>query len=315
MAVTIAVESPLQDGVRALIAALNDHLLTITPPEYCSHMTVEQMAAADTTVFIARDEGRAVACGALRRHAGGVGEVKRMYTVPSYQGQGIGGRILARIERLARDERLTRLVLETGHAHDAAWRVYERGGFTRCGPVLDYPDTGYSVFYEKHLAGSLTTERLVLEPLTRGHAEEMSLVLADPDLYRYVGGSPPSLDELLLQYERQARGRSDDGAKRWFNWIARDGSGDAVGYVQATVDTQSGVADLAWVMGSRFQGHGCAREAATAMLGWLRGEGVTSFTAHIHPHNVASEAVARAIGLTRTATVVDGELRWESGSS
>jgi putative acetyltransferase len=43
-------------------------------------------------------------------------------------------------------------VLETGHVHDAAWRVYERGGFTRCGPVLDYPPSDYSIFYEKALA-------------------------------------------------------------------------------------------------------------------------------------------------------------------
>ena len=152
MAVTIAVESPLQDEVRELIAALNAYLLTITPQEFCTHLTVEQMADADTTVFIARDEGRAVACGALRRHASGVGEVKRMYTVPAQQGQGIGGRILARIEELAREEGFTRLVLETGHDHAPAWRVYERGGFTRCGPVLDYPDTGYSIFYEKAIA-------------------------------------------------------------------------------------------------------------------------------------------------------------------
>ena len=75
-----------------------------------------------------------------------------MYTVPSHQGQGIGGRILALIEALALDEGLTRLVLETGHRHDAAWRVYERGGFTRCGPVLDYPLSEYSVFYEKSIA-------------------------------------------------------------------------------------------------------------------------------------------------------------------
>ena len=152
MAVTIAVESPLQDDVRALIAALNQLLLTLTPAEFCSHLTVEQMADADTTVFIARDDGRAVACGALRRHGGHMGEVKRMYTVPSHQGQGIGGRILALIEALALDEGLTRLVLETGHRHDAAWRVYERGGFTRCGPVLDYPLSEYSVFYEKSIA-------------------------------------------------------------------------------------------------------------------------------------------------------------------
>ncbi len=152
MAVTIEVESPLQDDVRVLIAALNAYLLELTPPEFCSHMTVEQMADPDTTVWIARDEqGRAVACGALRRHAAGIGEVKRMYTIPSQQGQGIGGSILDRIEALARDEGLTRLVLETGHVHEAAYRVYERGGFTRCGPVLDYPDTGFSVFYEKAL--------------------------------------------------------------------------------------------------------------------------------------------------------------------
>ncbi len=151
MAVTIAVESPLQDDVRDLIAALNSFLLSLTPAEFCSHLTVEQMADADTTVFIARSDGRAVACGALRRH-GGVGEVKRMYTVVEQQGQGIGGRILEEIEALAREEGLHRLVLETGHLHDAAYRVYERGGFSRCGPVLHYPDTGYSVFYEKLLA-------------------------------------------------------------------------------------------------------------------------------------------------------------------
>ena len=75
-----------------------------------------------------------------------------MYTLPSHRGQHIGGDILALIEARARDEGLTQLVLETGHVHDAAWRVYERGGFTRCGPVLDYPLSDYSIFYEKSLS-------------------------------------------------------------------------------------------------------------------------------------------------------------------
>ena len=147
MAVTIAVESPLQDDVRELIAELNEYLLTITPAEYCSHLTVEQMAGPETTVYIAREEGRAVACGALRRHDGRIGEVKRMYTLPSHRGQGLGGQIMELIEERARAEGFEQLVLETGHEHDAAWRVYERSGFTRCGPVLDYPPSHYSVFY------------------------------------------------------------------------------------------------------------------------------------------------------------------------
>jgi putative acetyltransferase len=151
MGVEIAVESPLQEDVRALVAELNAALLALTPAEFCYHMTAEEMARADTTVFIARENGEAVACGALRRHGGGIGEVKRMFTRPERQGRGIGGRILAEIESLACRESISRLVLETGDGYLAAWRVYERAGFTRCGPVLDYPHTGYSVFYEKHL--------------------------------------------------------------------------------------------------------------------------------------------------------------------
>src|SRR5512138_1998928 len=129
MALTIAAESPLQDEVRALIAALNDYLFSLTPPEHCFHMTVDDMARPDTTVFIARQDGKAVGCGALRRHEGCIGEVKRMYTVPKQQGKGIGGRILDEIVALARNEGCKRLVLETGDRHPAAWRVYERAGF------------------------------------------------------------------------------------------------------------------------------------------------------------------------------------------
>ena len=153
MSLTIAVETPLQDDVRALIAELNAVLLELTPPEHCHHLTVEQMAGADTTVFIARDGGTAVACGALKRHAGGVGEVKRMYTRPSHRGRKIGEQIVARIEAAARSEGLKRLVLETGDRHHAAWKVYENAGFARCGPVLDYADVKWSVFYDKPLAG------------------------------------------------------------------------------------------------------------------------------------------------------------------
>ena len=153
MAVEIAPESPLQDEVRVLIAELNATLLELTPPEFCFHMTAEQMAGPDTTVFVARENGEAVACGALKRHDGRIGEVKRMYTRPSHRGRKIGTEIVARVESVARTEGIERLVLETGDRHPAAWTVYERAGFTRCGPVLDYPDSQWSVFYEKKIAG------------------------------------------------------------------------------------------------------------------------------------------------------------------
>jgi putative acetyltransferase len=152
MSFTIVIESPLSDDVRALVQALNEFTWTLTPPGHCHHMTVEQMAQADTTLFVARDEaGAPLGMGALRRHADGVGEVKRMFVTPQARGLGIGGAILARIEQLARQEGFTRLVLETGSNFDAAKRVYERGAFQTCGPVLDYPPSAWTTFYAKSL--------------------------------------------------------------------------------------------------------------------------------------------------------------------
>jgi putative acetyltransferase len=155
MAVAVSIESPLQDDVRVLVAELNAYLVPLTPREFQFQLTVEQMAEPGVTLFVAREaEGRAVGMGALKDHGGGLGEVKRMYTLAEVRGRRIGRQILDRIEALARQKRITRLVLETGEApgFEPAWRVYERGGFTACGVVLDYPDSGYSRFYEKKLA-------------------------------------------------------------------------------------------------------------------------------------------------------------------
>jgi putative acetyltransferase len=145
-------ENPLRPPIRQMIEELNAHLLTLTPAEFCSHMTAEQMANPETTVFIARTpDSHAIGMGALRRESGGVAEVKRMFTRPEARGQHVGSAILDEIIALAQREGIQRLVLETGDRHPEAWRLYESRGFTRTGPVLDYPDTGWSVFYEKLL--------------------------------------------------------------------------------------------------------------------------------------------------------------------
>ena len=163
------------------------------------------------------------------------------------------------------------------------------------------------------MTGPIETDRLVLEPLEPAHATEMAAVLADPALYRYTGGHAPSAEDLRRRYVLQAVGRSPDGAALWLNWIVRERStGAAAGFVQATVEVASHEADVAWIVGVAFQGRGYAREAATAMVGRLREDGVTRVTAHIHPDNAPSEGVARALGLAPTTTVVDGELRWEA---
>lgn len=155
MTIRIDIESPLQDEVRSLVAQLNAYMMPLTPRQFQFQLTAEQMAEPTVTVFVARDEaGKAVGMGSLKDHGDGLGEVKRMFTLPELRGQRLGSALLQRIEGLARDKGIGRLVLETGEApgFEPAWRVYERGGFDVCGAVLDYPDSGFSRFYEKKLA-------------------------------------------------------------------------------------------------------------------------------------------------------------------
>jgi RimJ/RimL family protein N-acetyltransferase len=143
----------------------------------------------------------------------------------------------------------------------------------------------------------------------------MVRVLADPALYVFTGGGPPSFDELRARYGLQVAGRSPDGAEAWFNWIVRTNDPDeAVGYLQATVTDHGSVADIAWVIGTPWQGRGFATEAARAIVPWLRERGAVTVTAHVHPGHVASERVAERAGLAVTDAVEDGERVWRGVS-
>jgi putative acetyltransferase len=151
MAISIAVETPLQDDVRTLVARLNDHLLPLSPVEFQFKMTVEQMADSDTTLFVARDDsGAAVGMGALKAHGRELGEVKRMFTVPEVRGQRVGRQLLDRIVELARERGMAKVMLETGTGEGMAeaHRLYTRYGFVTRGPFLDYPDSEWSAFFE-----------------------------------------------------------------------------------------------------------------------------------------------------------------------
>jgi len=115
MSVSVSIETPLQADVRQLVDQLNDHLLPLSPLEYQFKMTAEEMAGEDTTVFVARrGDNSAVGIGALKKHKDGIGEVKRMFTLPDVRGLRVGSAILTAVETEARKRNLNRLVLETG---------------------------------------------------------------------------------------------------------------------------------------------------------------------------------------------------------
>ena len=142
----------------------------------------------------------------------------------------------------------------------------------------------------------------------------MATVLADPSLFAFIGGSPPSVEELRSRYRRWQAG-SDRGGETWHNWIARaSADGAAIGHLQATVDESRYEADVAWVVGTAWQGRGLASEAARVVVAWLEATGITGITAHIRPGHRASERVAERIGMVPTPALEDGERVWRRAS-
>ena len=161
------------------------------------------------------------------------------------------------------------------------------------------------------LAETISTERLDLLPLQVEHAAEMAAVLGDPALHTFTGGTPETPEGLLARYERLVAGPSDPTVS-WLNWVVSlRAEGRLTGTMQATItpDPRGSVAEVAWVIGSGWQGRGIATEAAQGLVGWLQDE-ADVIIAHVHPDHAASAAVAAACGLAPTEHVVEGEIRW-----
>ncbi|MGH3035463.1 MAG: GNAT family N-acetyltransferase [Gaiellaceae bacterium] len=158
----------------------------------------------------------------------------------------------------------------------------------------------------------IETDRLRLVPLSSADADEMFGILADAELHELIGGAPLSRVGLRERYQRLEVGASADGSEVWANWIVRLRAEDiAIGAVQATIRASS--AELAWVIGTAWQGHGYAGEAAQVLAAWLERAGVTRLTAHIHPQHTASQRTARRAGLRPTALLdSDGEMIWNN---
>ncbi|MFD5136417.1 GNAT family N-acetyltransferase [Streptomyces sp. NPDC058378] len=158
-------------------------------------------------------------------------------------------------------------------------------------------------------AEPFSTARLDALPLDVAHADEMAAVLLDPALHTWTGGAPEDADTLRARYARWSAG-SPDPAELWWNWVLRVRTdGCLAGYVQATVRGER--AEVAWVVGARWQGRGYAKEAADGLVRHLLGRAaVRTVVAHIHPGHAASAAVASAAGLRQVDEWQDGEVRW-----
>ncbi len=155
LSISISAEQFDSHDAQRLITALDAGLAELYPPEqrFGPNLKATHLEAGRGTFLVARDDGRAVGCGAIRLLDGTTAEVKRMYVEPDQRGRGVARAVLASLEAAARELGARRLVLETGTHSPDALALYRGAGFTQIDCWGEYATSPTSVCLEKKVSG------------------------------------------------------------------------------------------------------------------------------------------------------------------
>ena len=118
---------------------------------YLAEVTPGDVAPPVGAFVVARLDGEPVGCGALRRHADGVAEVKRLWVAPPARGRGLARTLMAWLEAEAVALGYRQLTLETGLRQPEAIALYTALGYRRRAPYGRYADSPLSVCFERDL--------------------------------------------------------------------------------------------------------------------------------------------------------------------
>lgn len=141
---------PLAPGPKALLEASHALMREMFEPEENYFLDFEALCAPEIRFFAAREGQAVLGTGALALKPG-YGEIKSMFTAPEARGRGVASALLRALEDEARALGLPLLKLETGTGLDAAHRLYEGAGFTRCAIFGEYRPSKASIYMEKPL--------------------------------------------------------------------------------------------------------------------------------------------------------------------
>jgi putative acetyltransferase len=151
MPVVIALESPEQEDVRALLAQSDAYHASLYPAESNHLVAASELAAENVRFLVARSGGVALGCGALVIGKEGEAEIKRMFVAASARRRLLGRRLLLALEQQAAAAGVCVIRLETGVKQLAALALYRRHGYSERGPFGAYRLDPLSAFFEKRM--------------------------------------------------------------------------------------------------------------------------------------------------------------------
>jgi putative acetyltransferase len=101
-------------------------------------------------LFVARGDGKAAGCVALRPLGSQMGEVKRLYVREAFRGRGVARALVQAVMEASRRLGYTHLRLDTHESMTPARTLYESFGFRQFDAYWDHPVPDV-VFYELEL--------------------------------------------------------------------------------------------------------------------------------------------------------------------
>jgi GNAT superfamily N-acetyltransferase len=99
----------------------------------------DEVAPPRGAFLVVTEADRALACGGLKTHAPGVGEIKRMFVAPEARGRSLARDLLAELEDAARALGMGRIVLDTAAPLAAAAALYRSAGYVETAPFNANP--------------------------------------------------------------------------------------------------------------------------------------------------------------------------------
>ncbi len=124
-----------------------------SPADSVFALDVSELLHPEITFWTIWKNRNLLGCGALKQLDESHGEIKSMRTHEDALGQGVGSAMLTHIIKQARQQGFNKLSLETGNndAYAPARNLYQKFGFTTCGPFADYELNKFSVFMSRAL--------------------------------------------------------------------------------------------------------------------------------------------------------------------
>jgi DNA-binding MarR family transcriptional regulator len=152
--VGMTIEDPTSDAARWCVeqyyAELNARFAAGFDPSLSISADAHELTPPAGLLLIARLRQQPVGCGALKLHADGTAELKRMWVAPAARGLGLGSRLLGELEHHARLAGATVIHLETNRALTEAITLYQRHGYREVDAFNDEPYADH--WFEKRLA-------------------------------------------------------------------------------------------------------------------------------------------------------------------